>query len=240
MTQTKNQSLRVKEGRTLLTTDHNGEELTFAHPHYGPGTYAQVGEQIQKEGLARPTMAQTVSLVHTAFNSDDKYSKEIKDIMRNKWLWAYTGILYVPNKGAYIQDDPQIKNAMPYMDQNELERKLYSNDPTVRFVPFGYKTGEMTPIQMAKNPFVIVQAGQEGAQKLSEVADKFKRKPYLYSFDSVVKPITRVSALNSDWDFGSRLNVSGDLHGDDDDGCAFGVLDKTGEASRQKNNTHHY
>ena len=235
MTKTQSNALKITEGRTLLSTEHNGQDLTFVHPFYGPNTYSQIGEQIQEVGLSRPTMAHTSSLVHAAFNSDDdKYSKKIKDILRDKWLWAFTGTLYVPDKGAYIQDNPQVKDGMPYMNQGELETKLKSNDSSVRFVPFGFKIGEMTPIQLGKNSYVIALAGEEGAQKLSEVADKFNKKPFLYSFDSVDKPITRVSALHSERDFDLGLLVDGNILGDDRYGCAFGVLDKTGEASRQK------
>ena len=63
-------TLRIKEGRTLLTVDHNGEELTFAHPHYGLGTYFQVGDQIQKAGLCRPTMAQTAEWLDVYFKKE--------------------------------------------------------------------------------------------------------------------------------------------------------------------------
>ena len=234
MTKTQSNTLRVTEGRTLLTVDHNGQDLTFVYPSFGPGNYSDVGKQIQQAGLEKPTMAHTSSLVHAAFNSDDKYSKEIKDILRDKWLWAYTGILYVPNKGAYVQNDQQVENNNILMDESELVKKLEANDQKVRFVPFGFKIGEMTPIQLGKNSYVIALAGEEGAQKLSEVADKFNKKPFLYSFDSVDKPITRVSALDSCRYFDVGLFVDGNILGDDRYGCAFGVLDKTGEASRQK------
>ena len=49
-------------------------------------------------------MAETASLVHAAFNSDDSYSTEIKHTMRQTWLWAFTGTLFVPKEGAFIQD----------------------------------------------------------------------------------------------------------------------------------------
>ena len=80
-------------------------------------------------------MAQTVSLVHSAFNSDDKYSKVIKGRMKNKWLWGFTGTLYVPNKGTYVQDNPEIRNGNIFMEESELIKKLEENDISVRFVP---------------------------------------------------------------------------------------------------------
>ena len=102
MTQTKTKELRAREGRTELDITHNGQDLTFIYPVYGPGTYATVKEAIESAGLKTPTMAEQSSLIHTVFNSDDKYSNEIKQLMKNRYLWAFTGTLYIPNKGAYI------------------------------------------------------------------------------------------------------------------------------------------
>ena len=228
---TQYQGLRVEEQRTKLFAPHSGGELTFLHPPYGPDIYANVGLAIAKDNLKRPTMAETASLVDAAFNSDDGYSTEIKDIMRQAWLWAFTGTLYVPKEGAFIQDDPETRDGMPFMDRESLEQKLNAKDPSVRFVQFGYPIGEMSPLELAKNPYVVGLAGEEGAEQLARVADKYSDKPYLWSFESVDGNVIRVSALNSG-DLDRRLSVGGDLHGDDWVGRAFGVFKKTGEASR--------
>jgi len=233
MTMVQNQGLRVREGRTELDAPHGDSVTTFIYPAFGSNTYANVGEAITQAGLARPTMTNTVNLVSAAFNSDDKHSKEIQEIMRERWLWGFTGSLYIPQEGVYIQDNPQIRNGMPFMEKSELVRKLEANDPSIRFVPFGFKTEEMSSLQLATNSYVIALAGKEGAEKLAEVADKYKNKPYLYSFQSVDEPLTRVSALGSDWDDVRRLVVDGGNRGGRG-GYAFGVLDKTGEASRAK------
>ncbi len=234
MVQTKNKSSRVREGRIELITEHEGNDLTFIYPVHGPNTYANVQSSIESAGLATPTMAETASLVHSAFNSDDKYRKEIKQLMKDRWLWAFTGTLYVPNKGAYVQDYPEIRKGIPLMDESDLVKKLEANDPNVRFVPFGFAINEMSAIQLAQNPYLIAIAGKEGAQKIAEVADKHRNKPFLYSFKSVDQPLIRVSALVSYWDFvGSRLWVNGISRGDGGNCYAFGVRkDDTGEASR--------
>ena len=104
MTATKPNQMRVKEGRTELTIDHQGQDLTFIHPYFGPGTYAEVDAKLTSPEikLERPTLSQTASLANTVFNSDDKYSNEIKRLMKSNWLLGFTGILYVPKEGAYI------------------------------------------------------------------------------------------------------------------------------------------
>ena len=112
-------------------------------------------------------------------------------------LWAFTGTLYVPKEGAFIQDDPEIRDGMLFMDKDGLEQKLNAKDPSVRHVPFGYKVGEMSPLELAKNPYAIGLAGEEGAEQLARIADKYSSRPYLWSFESVGGNETRVSALNS-------------------------------------------
>ena len=218
-----NKGLRVEEGQTKLYVPHQNSKLTFIHPYHGPGTYANVASSIEQDQLSTPNLAETVSLVHAAFHSEDKYSKEIQKLMKNNWSWGFTGILYVPQKGAYIQSPPSIKDSFPHKQESELDKKLESKDPSVRHVPFGYKTESMSSLELAKNPFIQALAGEEGAEKLAEIADKHKNKPYLWSFKSVDEPTTRASALYSIWGVGRGLSVDGDLLGYDGDGYAFGV-----------------
>jgi len=237
------EQLTIKEGRTELIVPHNGKNLSFLHPAYGPDTYANVKSQIEQAGLTPPTMGQIASLVHSAFDSNDRYSGEIKNIMKNRWLWAYTQSNYQPKPidGVFVYDEKD-ENTFKDLSGSELEKMLgnrqehgvvYSDNGLLRFVPFGYQVGEMIPLKLAKNPYVIALAGEE-AEKLAEVADKHKDKPYLWSFKSVDQPLTRVSILVSDWGLGHGLGVDGSSHGNVRGGHGFGVLKETGEAGREK------
>ncbi len=110
-------AFEVKEGRTIITVPHLEDKVSFAYPAF-KGTYESVEKQIEKNGLLKPTPEQTASLVYSAYqNLDNKYSKEIEGIMKNKWFWMFNKIKYVPNEGAFIQKQ----------NQEEI------------FVPFGYK-----------------------------------------------------------------------------------------------------
>jgi len=197
---------------------------------YGPGDYIKVGKNIEKDGLLRPTMAETSSLVHAVFfdKLDEKYSSKIKEMMKMRYLWTFTAILYVPNKGAYIQDAPETLDNMLYMEESDLVKKLQRNDKSVRFVPFGYKVEYMTPKELGKNKFVIGLAGREGAEKLAEAAGKHKDNPYLWSFKSVNEHKTRVSTVDSTWNLeNGGLIVDGDDHSERV-GSAFGIQKNTG------------
>ena len=210
--------LRVK-GREL-TVKHLGEDLTFVYPPTNLGNYAGTKRVIEEEGFLPPTMAQTASLVHAAFSSEDIYSKEIKKLLEDRYLWAYTGTLTVPNKGLYIQDHPPIVNGMPNISSDDLERRVEEGE--LRFVPFGFKTGEMSPSELGKNPYVHALAGKEGAEKLAKVAEKYPKTPVLWALTDTDRSQTRVSVLDSYW-VDDWLFVDGDCHGYVRGGCSFWV-----------------
>ena len=91
----------------------------------------------------------------------------------------------------------------------------------------------MSSLELSKNPYVVALAGKEGAEKLSDLADKYKRKPYLYGFSSVDEQITKVSSLDSELDV-DRLNVSGSCLDDFGGGFAFGLRNTSEASSVQK------
>jgi len=197
--------LNVKEGLKLVTTC-NKKDLTFLHKTYGPDNYANIKAQIKQDKLSVPTMAETVSLVYSAFNLDNKFSHEIIDVLEHLWLWTFTGTLFTPNV-TYIQDDPEIRGGIPYMEESDLIKKLENNDPAVRFAPVGYETKEMSSYNLARNKYIIGLAGKEGAEKLAKIADKYNHRPYLWCFKTFNKSVTKVSLLGADWFKGRRLYV---------------------------------
>jgi len=221
--------MEAKIGKSYLTEiPHEGGKLTFQYPAF-KGYYGNVAEAIDKEGLKRPTSAETASLVYDAFkNPNGKYESEIIKILNDNWFWEFTGNLYLPksneeiNNGVILETNPKIVNGKLIMDKNSLIKRLQENDSNVKFVPFGFKTGEQNLIELGKNPYIIARYGKEGAEKIAEVASKYKNQPYLYSFDSVNEEKVRMSALGRDWDADVRLDVDGDNWGGNDYGHSFG------------------
>jgi len=219
--------MRIKENKTKLYVSHLGGEITFAHPNVGPETYVNVGTEISTQGLIRPSMAQTASLVYSAFRyRDSKYSQEIERILKNEWLWVFTGNRYVKSdNGVYIEDNPKIKEGKILIDNRDnLIKRLESNDNSVRFVPFGFEKGEQKLRELEKNPYVIGLAGKEGAEKLAEVAGTYKSEPLIFVLnkDDFDSEKTKVSIMGSGWGFGKRL-VFGSSHGDGRIAYAFGT-----------------
>ena len=199
----------------LREVPHEGRELTFQYPAFR-GTYGNVAKQIDKENLKRPNSAETASLVRDAFqNSQGQYESEIIKILKDRWFWEFTGNLYTPksnaeiNNGVILENNPQIANGRLNMNKQSLVKRLQENDPLIKFVPFGFKTGEQTVLELERNPYIVARYGEEGAQKIAEVASKYSRNPKLWSFDSVDEEKQRMSALDRDWDFVDRLDVYG-------------------------------
>ena len=224
-------SFQVKEGRTIISVPHLEDKVSFAYPAFR-GTYGNVANEIDKAGLKRPNSAETASLVYDAWkNQKGEKESEIISILKNNWLWEYTGNLYLPksneeiSNGVILEINPKIINGKLAMDKNSLVQRLKENDPLVKFVPFGFKTGTQDLIEFQKNKYIIERYGKEGAEKIAEVASKYKNNPYIWSFnsDSVNEEKTRMSVLSSYWDFGDGLVVNGDGWYDYDGGHAFGV-----------------
>jgi hypothetical protein len=227
--------MEVKKGYTELIVPHEGSKITFQHPAFR-GTYANVANELDRAGLKRPTSPEVASLVYDAWkNPTGEHESEIISILKNNWLWEITRNLYLPksnkeiNNGVILDLDSQnlkFENGKLKMDKSDLIKRLNEGDSNVKFVPFGFKTGQQNLLEFAKNPYIVARYGEEGAEKISEVASKYKKDPYVWSFNSVNEEKVRMSALGGVWFDGRRLGVVGDSWGDSDYGRAFGVRAK--------------
>ena len=187
-------NMEAKIGKSyLIGIPYERGELTFNYPAF-EGTYENVAEQIDNKGLKRPNSPETASLIYDAFqNKEGQYESEIINILNKKCFWEFTGNLYLPksneeiNNGVILDLNPTIENGKLIMNKNSLIERLKNNDKKVKFVPFGYRTGEQSSLELSKNPYIIARYGEEGADKIVQIADKFTKSPKLWSFDSVNK-----------------------------------------------------
>ena len=217
-------------GKSYLTEiPHEEGNLSFQHPAF-KGTYGNVAEQIDEAGLKRPNSPETASLVYDAFqNKDEKYESEIISILKDNWFWEFTGNLYLPksdeeiNNGVILEYNPKIKNGNLIMNKNSLIKRLKENDALVKFVPFGYKIEKQSSLELSKNPYIVARYGEEGAEKIAEVASKYENKPHVWNFNSVDEEKVRMSVLGRNWSFDGRLLVDGNFWNGLNQGHAFGV-----------------
>jgi hypothetical protein len=183
--------MEVEAGQIFLKKiPHGGKEINFVYPAYR-GNYGEVTEAIDKAGLKKPSSGELVSLIDDAWgNSRGEYESKILDNLMGGWLWEYTGNLYIPksneevNGGVIIEHNPKIIGGKLIMDKNSLVQRLKENDPLVKFVPFGFKTGIMNLRELMCNPYILARYGNEGVEKIIRISSKYKNHPALYSSDS--------------------------------------------------------
>ncbi len=221
---------RIRVGRTEMDFQHEGKTLTAVHPFYGPANSRTIQNLIRKDGYVEPTSAQLTSFVHEYFDGSEQQAQEVTQIMRDRYFRGFTGILYVPeSKGkglAHFIDYPEF-DKKSFVDKDNLLKRLDESRAQVPFEHF--KDGSVDWNKVAKNPYFVAWAGgEEGAEKLAELASKHPDKEaYIWVPDvpNLKEPIARIATLVSDWD-GGRLDVfSDDYVGDFEGSCAFGVLE---------------
>ncbi len=223
--------MKVKVGETYLTgIPHEKGNLRFRYPSF-KGNYGSIAKQIDEAGLKRAISAQTASLVYDVLqNPKGKHEAEILDILKNSWLIEFNGNLYLPKKegeevhnGVIIESNPTIENGKLVMNRKSLIERLNKNDSNVKFVPFGYDIKEQSTHRFIKNPYIVARYGEEGADKIAELASKYEENPCLWSFKSVDNEIARMSALSDGSIFGNGLVINGDGLVADNGGHSFGV-----------------
>jgi len=221
---------RIIVGKTKMYFSHKGKTLTAVHPFYGPEYSRSLQNLIKKEGYVEPTSAQLTSLVHEYFNGDELQAQQVNQIMGDRYFRGFTGILYVPEKGAlgkglaHFIDYPEFDEKSVVNRDNLLERLNESRAQ----VPFEHlKHGPIGWRKVAKNPYFVAWAGgEEGAEKLAELASKHSNKEayiWLPDISNLEKPIARVATLDS-YIHGDKLSVGSYDLGYGRKSHAFGVL----------------
>lgn len=222
---------RITRGETTIEVPCNDKYVSFVHPSSAPNNYRNAFAEVIAKGLKPANGDEMASLLYLAYCElpNEPESKDIKGIMRSRWLWVANRNIWT-SQGVYvIQDEKgQGRNAEFYINQLEKAVKnaevindvRFSKDRKVRFAPRKtYESGEQTADEFAKNGFIIASYGKEGAEKLKEVAKTFSYKPHVWTLDTST-PEQRVSALCG---YGGGLVACGVKFDVIDNGRAFGV-----------------
>ncbi len=217
--------MKIKQKQAELQgIPNNGREISFGYPPVS-GIVRQIVSQLDHRKLARPTSSYTASLVCDAWkNPLGQYESEIIRILRDSQFLEFTGNLYLPkgkgqiSDGVLMEDDPEVINGRFLMYREDLTKRLegsrslkcgvlVSKCGGVRFVPFGYKTGEQSASDLGRNPNIIGKYGEEDAEKIAEVAGRYDLNPILTTHCHVNEETIRGSALVQSAD--GRINISG-------------------------------
>ena len=224
--------------------------LIFNPQRVGPMNSSGLRKADYGHDFRMPIMPELVNLVYASLeNPEYESARNVVRTLRNHWLTGNTGILYT-KKGMFVQDNPKIKYRSISMDKKTLDKILglyeekgvvFSDNRKVRFVPYGFKTGEQTPLELSRNLGVIALVdGEENAEKIAKASEHYRLNPYFWvlssiesSQPSIVAQVTLtrkqgarkvVSVAVLDWgNFGDRLGVGAAGSEDGGDECSFGV-----------------
>lgn len=190
------------DGKTEIYVPHLGETLAFRLPLSEPHYFIRVMEEIDSQGLSRPTTAQTLSLVSLALqNRNEEHCKDILSTFRSSGLWTSTENLQGRND-VIVYDNVDGKMSS---DRTTL-LKLMTGDKAFRVVPHFFKSEKQSIDQLLKNSYVIAQVG--GSEDMLNVIQGVargvgSRLPYVSHFYSTSKDVKIYTFLDSGWDDGS-------------------------------------
>lgn len=236
--------MEVKKGHTILTVPHEGKDLNVI---WNPvrGNYESQRNQLKEEGMKYQISApELASLLGDAYqNKEEEFPAKIIKIMSDSYFRNSTESLWLPrskeelSNGVIVYDNSNLKNSKFSIKKSDLLKKLegadelrikghpvfISKDKSVRYTPFGFKTGVMNSFELAKNPYNVALHLEEGAEKIAEISTNYKKNPSLFAYNSVENEKRTTSALDGSWCFGWGLYVDGDYSGLEG-GHSLGVL----------------
>lgn len=230
-----------REVVSATTMDLDDVGLSFNAERVGPLDFYGLRDSYYGPGFRMSTMPEIVQLVYSSLeNQVYKTAKTVKKILNKNWLTGDTGILCT-KEGMYVQDHPLVQGREVVMMEKVLEKMLgsheekgviFSDDKSIRFTPHGFKTGLQTSLELSRNSGVIALVnGEENAEKIAKVSEKFKANPYFWALDSADSEPVAVASLNSSY-FCFRDRISINAEGDGklyDKRYSFGVLEDAEE-----------
>lgn len=190
---------------------HQGDSLSAIYPFYGPANSKTLQTLIKYEKYREPEFPELVSFIHRYFSGEGSQAEEINEIMRTKYFVGYTGVLYLPQKKeVYFIDRPAFDRGS-IVDVENLVTRQRLNEARARISLDNIESGSVPWNEMVKNPlFIAVAGGEEGAEKLSEIASKHPNKNgyiFLPKISNFTSPQARIPLLYS-YDKGRSLTVS--------------------------------
>ncbi len=185
----------------------NDVGLIYKTQRIGPMTFRNLRNADYGTGFRMPTMPELVSLVYASLeNRNYGGAKEVIKTLKNHWIAGNTGILYTP-EGMYVQDNPNMEDGGISMNQKVLEGKLgrhqekgvlFSNDRSIRFTPYNYKTESQSSLEFSQNSGIIALiGGEENAEKLTKASEHYCSNPYFLALDKPTSPEVRVGGFGT-------------------------------------------
>ncbi|MEK6924744.1 MAG: hypothetical protein AABW71_00725 [Nanoarchaeota archaeon] len=203
----------------------------YADSPVGPGSFHKLKQADYGQGFRQATLREVLDLAHQSyFNQGITGADKVVQASRKFYLSGNTAILYVPNM-VIVQDMPQVENGRIVMDEKSLTSKLsknakngvrFSNDETIRALPYSFETGWQDAKQIEANPFTIALTGDiEAGKKLAQIQGQIGKRGYIWALGKGTDNQIRVPDLS---EYVSSLGLNGyDWFDLDVNGHSFGV-----------------
>ncbi len=215
--------------QTEMEFPHQGKKLAARHPFFGPANSKTLLENIRHERYIAPTFPELTSFIHHYYDTNTPRAEEIKEVMTTKYFVGYTGILYLPRKKEVCFIDHPAFQRDAVVDVDSLLSRLKLNEVRARVPVDEIETGSLKWDKIAKNPFFIaVSGGEEGAEKLAEIASKHTDKKghiFVPDISYFTAPQARIALIYS-YDKGKSLTVSLNGSGYSINSYTFGLIAK--------------
>lgn len=232
----------------LLWVPHKGIKTGFSHPAFGPSTYSDNLEKMQKQyfhseelpkiSFREPTTAESISAATYDFKKMAKPQILDPNLLRlGRIVKTSEGVFANPPKdeqGNSIIDERTLKSLL---NGAKKVNGIYLCENDFGFAPYETFTRDTQNYDTFADgglARVLEHTEEKTAKNLRTIASPifYKKRVQVWGFDEVKKPILEVTGLySSGGGDGNWLVVSG-RSGYDYDGCVFGVLE-TGEAITQ-------
>ena len=125
----------------------------------------------KEKPLRIPTFSQLVDIIDWAHNHrGEEPAQYILTAMRDHGLSSNTVMLYAPET-IHVQDNPDRDNFELVINKKESKKTDY-----------GFKTGELTPKELANHQIVAALSNSSQAQKLAEITKQSNYNPILESY----------------------------------------------------------
>ncbi len=208
--------------------------ITFNSQRVGPKNFYGLRRANYGKGFRMPTMPEIVPLVYASLeNQKYETAENVIKTLEIYWITGDTAIHYFP-EGIFAEDVPKMENGRivtptfkileKRLGSNEERRVVFSDDRSVRFVPYGFKKESQDAFNLERNPGVIaLVGGEKNAEKLAKASGPYKLNPYFCALNRVESPQTRVAGLGS-IGLNEGLDVDASFSKNNDRVCSFGVL----------------
>jgi len=169
---------------------HLDSRFIFNDKAIGPSNFYGLRKANYGKGFGMPTLSDLTVLLNACFlNRDFDSSKQVVQHAEHR-LTGNTAILYSPQEGMYVQDNPTIRYSRISMSKTSLRKKisrelygtLCSEDGHIRFVQEGntHQLGRIEPADLHKNHVILALfGGSARARKLTEICEENELTPYL-------------------------------------------------------------